>query len=403
MPPFCRGKNNYSWEAIREFQRFRRVHAAGGHDIPEKATVRFAPGSPMTLILSNEEVEASLGMPECLAAAEDAYKALGQQQAATGVRSEILSPTQRPDALHSLLTMAGTVPGFRIGAVRINSDILTWPETAQGLRREKVPAAPGKRYVGLVLLFSTETGEPLAIYPDGIVQRIRVGVASGLAAKHLARENAATVAILGAGWQAGGQAMAIAAVRRVREIRCFSPNAASREAFAAEWSKKLSVHVRAMSRIEDAVRGADVVMGATNSMQPVLPPDLLTPGMHVSSLKRLEFSPEVIARADVVVTHARGAESRTTRAAGADLARDTDAAKEKMVELIGQADMPTLSELLLGGAEGRRNVDDITMFLNYSGLGFQFAVTGHVIYAAAKRMGLGREIPTDWLTSALPS
>jgi alanine dehydrogenase len=357
----------------------------------------------MTLILSNEDVEAALSMADCLAAAEDAYRALGRGDAATGVRGEILSPTKQPEALHSLLTMAGTVPAFGIGAVRINSDILTWPRTPHGLRREKVPAAPGGRYVGLVMLFSTVTGEPLAIYPDGIVQRMRVGAGSGLAAKYLAREDAQTAAILGSGWQAGGQAMAIAAVRPIREIRCYSPTPERRRAFADEWSAKLGIDVTPAPSLEAAVAGADIVLGATNSMQPVLPPELIKPGMHVSSLKRLELFPETIARADIVFTHFRGGESRVTRVSGADLARDTDAAKDNLTKTIGQSAMPTLSELLLGEAPGRRRPEDVTMFLNYTGLGFQFAVTGHVVYQKARELGLGHEIPTDWLTSALPS
>jgi ornithine cyclodeaminase/alanine dehydrogenase-like protein (mu-crystallin family) len=357
----------------------------------------------MTLLLSNEDVERALPMPACLAAAEDAYRALGRGEAATGVRGEILSPIARDDALHSLLTMAGVIPEFKIGAVRINSDILTWPKSPHGLRREKVPAAPGGRYVGLVLLFSTETGEPLAIYPDGIVQRMRVGAACGLGAKYLAREDAQTVAILGAGWQAGGQAMAIAEVRPIKTIRCFSPTPEKRTDFAKEWSKHLNLDVVPVSTIEEAVRGADIVMSATNSMQPVLPPDLLEPGQHISSLKRLELPPETVARADIVATHIHGAESRITRVKGADLARDTEQAKDRMTKSIGQAEMPALHDLLLGNVSGRTSPDQITMFLNYAGLGFQFALTGHVVFENAKALGLGHEIPTDWLTSALPS
>ncbi len=357
----------------------------------------------MTLILSNDEVAAALSMADCLAASEDAYGALGRGEAATGVRGEILSPSGRDDALHSLLTMAGVVPGLGIGAVRINSDILTWPKSAHGLRREKVPAAPGGRYVGLVLLFSTETGEPLAIYPDGIVQRMRVGAACGLAAKHLARSDARTLAILGSGWQAGGQAMAMAQVRDIDTIRCYSPSAQRREAFAGEWTDKLGIDVSAAASLAEAVAGADIVACATNSMEPVLGPDLLEPGMHVSSIKRLELPPKTVARADVVFTHVRGAESRITRTKGADLARDTERAKDRMTSTIGQGDMPTLPDLLLDKAPGRTSSAEITMFLNYAGLGFQFAVTGAVIFDKAKALGLGRDIPTDWLTSELPS
>ncbi len=357
----------------------------------------------MTLILSNDEVEAALSMADCLAASEESYRALGRGEAATGVRGEILSPSNRPDALHSLLTMAGVVPAFGIGAVRINSDILTWPETAHGLRREKVPAAPGGRYVGLVLLFSTETGEPLAIYPDGIVQRMRVGAACGLAAKFLARADARTLCILGSGWQAGGQAMAMTEVRDIDTIRCYSPTAENREAFAGEWRDKLEIDVSAAASIAEAVAGADIVACATNSMEPVLMADLIEPGMHVSSVKRLELPAETVARGDVVFTHVRGAESRITRIKGADLARDTEQAKDRMTSAIGQGEMPTLPDLLLERAPGRTTEAEITMFLNYAGLGFQFAVTGAVIFEKAKALGLGREIPTDWLTSELTS
>jgi ornithine cyclodeaminase/alanine dehydrogenase-like protein (mu-crystallin family) len=357
----------------------------------------------VTLILSNEDVEAALGMDDCLAASEEAYRALGLNEAATGVRGEILSPTARNDALYSLLTMAGVVPQFGIGAVRINSDILTWPETAHGIRREKVPAAPGDRYVGLVLLFSTETGEPLAIYPDGIVQRMRVAAACGLAAKYLAREDARTATVLGSGWQAGGQVMAIAAVRPIASIRCYSTTPERREAFAKEWSEYLGIEVTASGSLAEAIAGTDIVMGATNSMEPVLEAEFLEPGMHVSSIKRLELSADTVARADVVFTHIRGAESRITRIEGADLARDTEQAKDRMTSSIGQAEMPTLPDLLLERAPGRTSDSEISMFLNYAGLGFQFATTGHVIYEKAVSQGLGQKIPTDWLTSALPS
>ncbi len=357
----------------------------------------------MTLILSNQDVETALGMDDCLAASEEAYRALGVNEAATGVRGEILSPTARDDALYSLLTMAGVVPQFGIGAVRINSDILTWPETVHGLRREKVPAAPGDRYVGLVLLFSTETGEPLAIYPDGIVQRMRVAAASGLAAKYLARADARTATILGSGWQAGGQAMAIAAVRPITSIRCYSSTPEHREAFAREWSEKLSLEVTAETSLAQAIAGTDIVMCATNSMQPVLAAELLEPGMHVSSIKRLELPPEAVGRGDVVFTHVRGAESRITRIEGAELARDTEKAKDRMTASIGQAEMPTLPESLLKQAPGRTSAKDITMFLNYAGLGFQFAATGHVILEKAKSLGLGQRIPGDWLTSEIVS
>ena len=129
----------------------------------------------MTLLLSNDDVAELLSMSECMAVLEEAYVELAAGRGVSRIRSDTLTPTTRRERLYGLKTMDGVVPKLGVGAVRINSDILTWPERDGSTRREKVPAAPNERYVGLVLLFSSETGEPLAIFPDGVLQRLRVG------------------------------------------------------------------------------------------------------------------------------------------------------------------------------------------------------------------------------------
>ena len=359
----------------------------------------------MTLVLSNDEVADLLDMPSCIAVMEDAFRASAERRTGVAGRCEILTPTNRADALYSLVNMNGVIPDVGIAAIRINSDILTWPASAQGLKRVKLPAAPNNRYVGLVLLFSTVTGEPLAIYPDGVVQRMRTGATSGVAARHLARTDAHVAAVLGTGWQAGAQAMAICAVRPITQIRCYSPRAEGRRAFAKDMSATLGVEVQAVASGRDAVRGADVVLCATNSMEPVLRPDWLEPGMHISSLKRLELDRSVVDAADVVVIHSRNADApaQIIRAAGAELARDTDAQKSSLAKAIKANEMPSLGELVLRRCGGRRNTRDITLFLNYTGLGSQFAATGAVIYRRAVERGVGRKLDTDWFTSAVPS
>ena len=108
----------------------------------------------MTLILSNKDVEQLLTMPECIAALEEAYVELAEGRGLSRTRSDCLVPTVRADAHYSLKSMDGVIPKFGIGAVRINSDIVTMPKVGNNVRRVKVPAAPNDRYVGLVLLFS---------------------------------------------------------------------------------------------------------------------------------------------------------------------------------------------------------------------------------------------------------
>src|SRR5215813_8690362 len=183
---------------------------------------------PMTLILSNDDVEKLLTMRECIEVMEEAYVELAEGRGVSRTRSDCFTPTARADAIYSLKSMDGVIPKLGVGAVRINSDIVTWPKRGNNMRREKVPAAPNGRYVGLVLLFSVDNGEPLAILPDGVLQRMRVGAANGLGIKHLARQEATRVGILGSGWQAGAQLLAACAVRTVTSVRCFSPNAQNR-------------------------------------------------------------------------------------------------------------------------------------------------------------------------------
>src|SRR5437588_6204009 len=240
----------------------------------------------MTLILSNNDVEKLLTMSECIDVLEEAYIELAEGRGVNRTRSDCITPTANPDAVYGLKSMDGVIPKFGIGAIRINSDIVTFPKKGNNIVREKVPAAPNGRYTGLVLLFSSDTGEPLAIFPDGVMQRMRVGATNGLGVKYLAREDARVVAVLGSGWQAGAQAMGVCAVRAIELIRCFSPNPASREAFARAGAPKLGVKVIAVDTPEAALAGADVAMCATNNMDNTLLEQWLKPRSHLQPITR---------------------------------------------------------------------------------------------------------------------
>jgi alanine dehydrogenase len=163
--------------------------------------------------------------------------------------------------------------------------------------------------------------------------------------------------------------------------------------------------VIAVGSAREAVRGADVVLCATNSMQPILPADWLEPGMYVGSLKRLELDAAVARAADYAVIHCRGSDApmQIIRTNGAELARDTERQKAQFGEAINLDAMPTLADIVLGRAAGRKSERDVTLFLNYTGMGYQFAATGALLYRRAIARGVGRMLDTDWFTSAVPS
>jgi ornithine cyclodeaminase/alanine dehydrogenase-like protein (mu-crystallin family) len=352
----------------------------------------------MTLILSNADVEQVLTMPDCLAVLEDAYREMAHGRGVSRTRSDTVTPTVREDALYSLKSMDGVVPSLGVGAVRINSDIITWPKFGNSMRRVKVPAAPNQRYTGLVLLFSSETGEPLAFMPDGVMQRIRVGAANGLGVKYMARKNASAIAILGSGWQAGTQLTAACAVRDITTIRCFSPNRQNREAFCIEMTGILGIEVEPVDSPEAAIEGADIVMCATNTVDNIFFERYITPGIHISSIKRPEVSAEAIRRADRLAVHTHDAKPMLTTTDGLDVPEHSEDKGWGNASDLDFKKLATLPQLIAGQYQGRTNDDEVTCFLNNIGLGYQFAAAGAIVYRKAREAGLGHELPTDWFT-----
>ncbi len=356
----------------------------------------------MTLILSNDDVERLLTMPDCIEALEQAYLELADGRGVSRQRSDCITPTSySEDAIYGLKSMDGVVPGLGVGAIRINSDIITNPLVGNTRRRVKIPAAPNDRYVGLVLLFSTHTGEPLAIFPDGVLQRIRVGATNGLGVKYMARENAHSVGVLGSGWQAETQLTAACAVRDIRSVKCFSPNQANCETFSARMSALLNIPVRAVAQAEDAVAGVDIVMCSTNSLDPVFFQGWIEPGMHLSSIKKPEIEPDAIRASHRVAIHTHDTAPILVVAKGANFREDAKDAGWNAANQIDFKTYPSLPQLIAGQAVGRQGDSEVTCFLNNLGLGYQFAAAGSVIYKRAMEQKVGIGLPTDWFTETV--
>jgi alanine dehydrogenase len=100
--------------------------------------------------------------------------------------------------------MAGLLVKDHVVALRINSDVISWTRRDGKLRKEKIAAAEDGRWVGLVFIFDTLSGELCAIIPDGEMQRRRVGATTAVAIRHLARPDARIVGVYGSGFQAEG-------------------------------------------------------------------------------------------------------------------------------------------------------------------------------------------------------
>lgn len=330
----------------------------------------------MTLLLDNADVRAVLRMRDAIDALEAAFEDYARGDAVNRPRSHTY--THRGDDRHYLFkTMDGSLPRLGVHALRLTSDLT---DETDG-KRVKLAAAPGGRYVGLVLLFDLETLAPVALVHDGYLQRTRVGATSAVAARKLARPNARVVGLLGAGWQAGAQLEGLREVLELDEVRAYAPTRERLEAFCAEHD------ATPVSSAREAVEGADVVVLATNAQRPVLDGDWLAPGTHVNSVQRHELDAATVARAELVVVRSReeptfhfapGKAPRAARARGLD----------GVVEL---GDVVT-------GVVGRTRDDQITLFTGGGGLGIQFGAVAHLVYEAARSAGFGRELPTEWFT-----
>jgi ornithine cyclodeaminase/alanine dehydrogenase-like protein (mu-crystallin family) len=323
--------------------------------------------------------------------------------AATVPRYDVFSPVGS-DRFYEYKTMSGVLPNRNIAALRLNSSVVKWYEKAGGVRKDKLPVAGGDRYVGLVMLFSTETGEPLAIFPDGYVQKLRVAGASAIAARYLARRDSKTMALLGAGWQASAHLITLCMVRDLKRVKVYSPTPESRRRFVAETGPSVSAHVEEAASVREAIEGADIITCATNSISALFPGGWLTPGVHVSCVKPCELDAAAYKRADPLIIHWREAKPFQL-AIGIDPQSIPDVAEgwPHPITREDQAvwELPTLSQLVNGQHPGRTSDDTISCFCNNVGLGLQFAAVGSEVLARAREAKIGREIPTDWFLESV--
>jgi ornithine cyclodeaminase/alanine dehydrogenase-like protein (mu-crystallin family) len=356
----------------------------------------------MTLLLTNDDVQALLSMEDCISGLETAYVELAAGRAVSPTRTDAMVPASRPEQVYSLKTMSAVAPHLGVGAVRINSTILSWPEQGGSRRRVKIPATRDKRYVGLVLLFSTETGEALAILPDGAMQLLRVAATSGLAMKHLARPDAQTLGLLGCGHQAETQLLAATAIRGLQRVQCFSPSRERREGFAAKMRERAGCDVVAVDSSDDAAKGADVIMCATNSLAPIVQPSWLRPGLHLSAIRWHEIPVSVIKSADQAFIHSHDSDPNPVMSVGLNCPDESDQRGGSLTEDLDVAALPTLMDLLGRRIPGRNSSHQVTCFINNHGLGFQFAVLSSIVCERALEQKRGVELPSEWFTEDVP-
>src|SRR6185503_5163796 len=168
-------------------------------------------------------------------------------------------------------------------------------------RRRILPVATGNKYCGMVILFDVERIEPVAIMPDGVIQKVRVAAMSAVGARFLAPAKPRVLGLFGSGWQASAHLEFLAAQHAFDEIKVFSPNQEHCREFCRTWSEKLGREVRPVTTSREVVEGSDFVQAATAAWDAVFDGHLVEKGMYVASIggsdasnKRREIDDECI-------------------------------------------------------------------------------------------------------------
>lgn len=361
--------------------------------------------------MNNDEIESLLSVELSLRHLEKAYKEWAEGRAINRPRTDLYLPSARATGVYVFKSMEAGLLDPPVAALRLNSDVIQWQDRGGRTIKDKIPNTPGGKWVGLILLFSAATGEPLAIFPDGVIQRVRVAGTSALAARHLARPDAKILGIFGSGWQAGAHLPAMCAVREIRQIKIYSPTKANRDTFAEEMEKKVRVHVEAVESPEEVAASTDILVAATNAITRVIEPEWIRPGMHFTCVKDCELGEETIRKADRLVIHSRKFAPENYIAGLGDEKVEAHDPLEFLKKSVERAPSrpkapfwvasPELKDVIAAKVPGRRSGDEITCFINNIGIGLQFAALGAAVYSEAKAKGIGREIPTDWFLESV--
>lgn len=320
------------------------------------------------LVLTHAEVERLLPMSECISVMEEALAAL-----ARGAADQPLRTIFKPAGAKGVLAMMPTFRGGETPLFGLKA-ICVFPGNA----------AIGKdAHQGGVILFDGITGEPMALVNASAVTAIRTAAVSGLATRLLAHEDAAELAIIGAGVQARMHLRAMACVRPIKRARVASRRLESARRFANEMQPHFPFPIESVENAGAAVRDADLIVTATISHEPVVQREWISPGAHINAIGT--FSPT-----------AREIDTATVAAATLFVDRRESALNEAGDYLLAAKEgaigpghiRAELGEVLIKSQPGRTSLDEITIFKSL-GLAIEDLAAAAYLYRKAQKENAG--------------
>jgi alanine dehydrogenase len=268
---------------------------------------------------------------------------------------------------HNIRILPGMVPELGAAAVRVYSGY-------RGTNRSEV-----------ICLFDWADMGMSAIISDFHLHAIRTAAPYGVAAKHLAREDAATIGIIGTGRYARSLVQCVCAVRPIRKVKVYSRNPENVRRFREAIESATGIEVEAASSGREAVRNTDVMITATSGNVIVFEGGWLEPGVLFMSLAPGEFDEATVLKSRVFL-------SGSDQVLGDNPPRkpfNTLLASRKFSPDDVQAEF---GDVVSGKKPGRRSREDIILYES-PGMGILDAGIGHWVLERARKQGLGTELP----------
>jgi len=246
---------------------------------------------------------------------------------------------------------------------------------------------PDRSRTFLVHLIDHAQGNLEAMLEGDWMGQMRTGAATGVAARYLAREDAAVVGLFGSGRHAVTQLEAVCAVRRITEVKVFGRNAERVRRFCDEMAPKVNTLVRPASSREETVRGSDIIVTMTRSEEPLFDGALLEPGQFIAAtganaLNRREIDLTTVRRCDLITVDS----VEVAMGECGDLLAGVEAG------IIYWENIPTLGDVIVGRHPGRTAADQITLYESH-GMALQDLYTGRRVLELALERGLGIDLP----------
>jgi ornithine cyclodeaminase/alanine dehydrogenase-like protein (mu-crystallin family) len=317
----------------------------------------------MPLWLSEADVRASLTMPAVMQAMEAALAAFSAGRVVQPVRTAFELRERAFFGLMPAYDREQAILGAKLVSVILENAARALPT-----------------HLAAISLFDPETGALIAVMDGRLITEMRTAAVSALSVKYLARRGATVLAILGSGVQARSHVEALPLAIPFEEMRAWSPNAEHLAEFADETG------VRAACSAEEAVRDADVVVLATNSVTPAIDNGWVKAGAHAIAIgacrpSQREIDPDLVARARLVVD---------SRDAALQESGDVVQAIREGRITAGHAHVE-LGEVIAGTKPGRRSEEEVTLFKSL-GLAVEDLATAALAYRLATAAGRGVKV-----------